>query len=430
MQKWLLFIFITFSAFQLNAQQKKRIYFYELDVIKGLFYQPNTIKPYTGIAFDKFPDGKKKMEIPIKNGKITGISKEWAKNGKKISEVQYSNGAPHGRETQWYQIGKKKTQLNYVNGKVDGVVTEWYKDEGKKSEGTFKNGKEEGKHQWWFTNRKLDQVINYENGLAQGLVQNWFESGEIKLETNFKNGLKEGSSIEWFTNGQKFFEGNFREGKEDGKSFVWDRKGMLLKEEKHDFGKLIESKDYQSGRIYSGQGFMEVFNEMNDFFIVKIVGDKVRTRAAGEITYVVDGRLLQMFNQDSKRYFDKRSTTISEKEWLEEYVIQESETISKVTDFKIETKIKEGTTPSGKKYLHWHFVSPSSKAEEQKPRTVQEEHYISFMCGERILSLYGVVTNNDKTEDVVKMLKETADTLEIKEERIDLNALAKSLRDK
>lgn len=427
MQKWILFILLNITVAQLYGQQKKRIYFYELDVIKGLYYQPNTIKPYSGVAFDKFPNDKKRMEIPIKDGKINGTTKEWAKNGKKISEVQYLNGVPHGRESQWYPIGKKKIQLNYVNGKVDGVVTEWYKNGVKKSEGTFKNGKEEGKHEWWFKNKNIDQVIFYENGLAQGLVKNWFEDGKIKVETNFKDGLKNGSSTEWFTNGQKFFEGNFKEGKEDGKSYVWDREGKLLKEEKHDFGKLVESKDYNSGRLYTGQGFLEVFNEMDDFFMVKIVGDKVRSRAADQITYVVDGRLLQIFNQDLDKYLNQKATT-SEKELLEKYVNQESETFSKVTDFKIEPKIKEGATPSGKKYLHWQFVSPSSKDENQTPRTVQEEHYISFICGGRILSLYGVVTNNDRSEDVVKMLKAIANTLEIKKERIDLNALSKSLR--
>jgi len=82
----------------------------------------------------------------------------------------------------------------------------------------------------------------------------------------------------------------------------------------------------------------------------------------------------------------------------------------------------------GKDFIHWQFASPSSQTEDQKPRTVQEEHYISFICGDRILSLYGVVTNNDQPEDVVKILERIADSLKIEKERIDLNALAASLK--
>ena len=84
MQKWILLILINLLVFQAQAQQKKRINFYELDVIRGLYFQPNTIKPYSGTAFDKFPNGKKRMEMPIKEGKIHGVSKEWSDKGKKF----------------------------------------------------------------------------------------------------------------------------------------------------------------------------------------------------------------------------------------------------------------------------------------------------------------------------------------------------------
>ena len=42
--------------------------------------------------------------------------------------------------------------------------------------------------------------------------------------------------------------------------------------------------------------------------------------------------------------------------------------------------------------------------------------------------MYGVVTNNDKTEDVLKVLERIANTLKLKNERIDLNALAASIK--
>jgi len=416
-------------AWQIQAQHKKRINFNELDVIRGLFYQPNTIKPYSGTAFDKFSDGKKRLEFPIKDGKINGKFREWIQGGKKILEVNYVHGKKHGKETQWYAIGKKKIEVNYIQGNVDGVVTEWYKNEKKKSEGIFRNGKEDGKHTWWHDNGQEDQVVFFENGLAQGVVKNWYRSGKLRLESNFKNGQKDGLTTEWFENGQKFTEGSFKEDKEDGKSFVWTKKGKLIKENKHDFGKLMESKDYQSGSIkIGGEKYIQVFNEINDFFKIKISGQIVYERSEDEITYVVDGNLLQLFNNSAHQYFDESFSTIPEKELLEKYIEKESQYISSATDFEIVTKTKLGKTPSGKEYIYWHFVSPSSKAEDQKPRTVQEEHYISFICGSRILSLYGVVTNNDSPQEISTMLNRIANSLEIKKERIDLNAVAASAK--
>lgn len=430
MQKWILLTLISLMTWQVQAQRKKRINIYELDLIKGLYFQPNTIKPYTGTAFDKFPNKKKRIEIPIKDGKVHGKTKEWAKNGKKLMEANYVNGVQHGKETQWYVIGKKKVEVNYVNGKVEGTVIEWYKSGEKKSEGIFRNGKEEGEHQWWHDNGKLDQVINYENGLAQGVVKNWFRNGKIRFETNFKDGQKNGSSIEWFANGQKFSEANFKNNKEDGKSYVWNKQGMPVREDTFEDGKLVNSKNYLSGSIYAGDGYWQVFNEMSDFFILKISGNTVRTRKAEEITYVVDGDLLQIFNQPIGQYFKESFSNTSDTVLLKEYIKKEAAYISSATKFEIEVEKENGTTTEGKDYVHWHFVSPSSKDADQKPRTVQEEHYISFICGDRILSLYGVVTNNDTPPEIITMLTRIAKSLSVKNERIDLNALAATLQNK
>lgn len=428
MQKWILLILINLLVFQTQAQQKKRINFYELDVIKGLYFQPNTIKPYSGTAFDKFPNGKKRMEMPIKDGKIHGVSKEWSDKGKKVLERHFTMGVPNGKEKQWYPQGEKQVELNYVNGKVEGIATEWYRNGQKKSEGIFKNGKEQGEHKWYFDQGQIDQIVNFENGLAQGLVKMWFLSGKLKKESNFKNGVKDGLTTEWFENGEKFFEGSFQEDKPDGKSYNWTKKGQLIKEEKHDFGKLIESKNYLSGTIFTGDGYLQVFNEMNDFFTLKISGTSVKARKADEITFIVEGDLVQVFNQPSSLFFDKNNTNQNGIGELEQFIEKESAYIQSATKFEIDVKKETKKNVSGKEFIHWQFASPSSQEAAQKPRTVQEEHYISFICGDRILSLYGVVTNNDKSEDVVNILQRIADSLKVEKERIDLNALAASLK--
>ena len=379
MQKWILLILINFMVFQAQAQQKKRINFYELDVIKGLYFQPNTIKPYSGTAFDKFPNGKKRMEMPIKDGKIHGVSKEWSNKGKRVLERHFVMGVPNGKEKQWYPDGEKQVELNYVNGKVEGIAIEWYKNGQKKSEGIFKNSKEQGEHKWYFDQGQIDQIVNYENGLAQGLVKMWFLSGKFKKESNFKNGMKDGLTTEWFENGEKFFEGSFREDKSDGKSFNWTKKGKLIKEELHDFGKLIESKNYLSGTIFTGDGYLQVFNEMNDFFTLKISGTSVKARKANEVTFVVEGDFVQIFNQPSSFFFDKINTEQNEIKKLEQFIEKESAYIQSATKFEIDVKKEVKKNASEKDFIHWQFASPSSQEADQKPRTVQEDIiFLSF----------------------------------------------------
>ena len=430
MRHWITLVLISLFCTSSFAQQKKRIPYYELDVIKGLFFQPNTIDPYTGTAFEKFPNGKKKLEVPIKDGKIHGTTREWAQNGKKIFEATYENGVQVGKESQWYAIGKKKLEINYLNGKPDGICAEWYKNGKKLSEGVFKNGKEEGEHTWWFDNGNVDQKVFYKNGMAQGIVKNWFRSGELKLESEYKNGVQHGKTIEWYANGQKQSESFFKNGKEDGESSLWSKSGKLLREKTYTEGKLIKDKNYLSGSIYFGDGYAEVFNEMADFFYLKIIGEKVDPRQGDEITYVVEGRLLQVYNKPIANYAEDGVSNISEIELLEKYIEKESEFIGAATDFEIEVKTENRKTASGKEYIYWSFISPQSKEEIQKPHTVQEEHYLSMICGSRVLSLFGVRTKNDRSNATPIMLQEIAETVTIEKERIDINALTKNLLNK
>ena len=131
MHKWIIALCLL-GIIQQASAQKKKISTAELDQIRGLYYQRNTIGPFSGIAQEKHPNGKKKLQIPIKEGKLDGVAKEWAQDGTKIYEAQYVNGVQQGKETQWYATGKKKVELSYQNGEPEGICTEWHKNGPKK----------------------------------------------------------------------------------------------------------------------------------------------------------------------------------------------------------------------------------------------------------------------------------------------------------
>ena len=50
-----------------------------------LYYLPNQEVPFTGKAFDYWPDGQMKTEISYKDGKRHGPKTHWYENGQKLS---------------------------------------------------------------------------------------------------------------------------------------------------------------------------------------------------------------------------------------------------------------------------------------------------------------------------------------------------------
>jgi len=423
-----LFLLLLFG-FSLMAQaQKNKVFFYELDVIKGLLFKPNTIDPFTGTAYDEFPNGKKKTNVPIKNGKIHGSVKEWTQNGKKIYEADYENGLQSGMERQWYANGNKKLEIAYTAGKTHGVCTEWFKNEQKKSEGRFVDGREEGEHQWWYDNGKMDELVFYKNGLTEGTVRSWHRNGQQRLVTEYKNGKKHGPSQEWYANGQLKEESSFVEGEPNGELHHWSPKGKLLSKRVYEQGTLVKDFNYRSGNIRKQSGYVQVFNEQESFFTLDIEGEEVLPRRNEVITYAVDGMLLQLFQRPVSELGGEEVMDLKEEDLLQKHLLTEVDYIRKMTEYDIQPQKNMGSTAAGKPYLFWSFVSPSSEAKEQKPRTVQRELYLSFVCNKRILSLYSVVTNSDEPEAVEEMLKRVAETLKVEKERIDLNAIVRNIQ--
>ena len=400
----------------------QKIPFQELDYIKGKYFQRNTIAPFSGKAIDKHYNGNKKLEINIKDGQLDGVSREWAFNGKKIFEANYERNVPVGKEMRWYDNGNKKQEVHFVNGLADGIATEWFSNAQKMSEGKMVKGVEEGLFTWWYKDGQKEQEVNYKNGKPDGLVKKWHPQGQLQLETHFQKGLKNGTTKEWFMNGQLNSEVNYSNDKEEGKAYIYSKKGVVLEEKTYTNGDLIEDKNFRSGNIKTSSGYIQVFNHANDFYQVNVESNEVYFREDADITFAVEGKLLQMFDYAKDKYFPDGNATKSKKELLKEYVLEESKLIKKATNFDIDVKSTFGKNKNGVEFVEWHFISPSSQG-EQKPRTVVEEHYYTFIIGDRILNLYSVVTNSDNTNEITNLLKRISDAVKVYDNRIDLNLL-------
>ena len=414
-------VFIMSSSL-LDAQVKKKISYYELDIIKGLYFQPNTVDPWTGTAYEVYPNGNRQMEVHIKDGKVNGKVKEWDRGGKKVFEAEYENGIQVGKEEQWYNDGFQKLLVTYKNGYADGMCTEWHQTGGKKSLGVFVNGKEEGEHNWWYATGAKDQTVNYKNGKEEGEMLAWHENGIHKIEANYSNGKLQGDYLLWYSNGQQKSVEKFRDSLHIGEALYWAVDGRLIGRDIYtNDGTLKESYNYNSGSLkIESNHYAQVFNTKTTHFQLDMIADdKIYfVDDADDITYSMDGMLLQLFT-----FPIGQAKASNQKAVFDTFLADEKKYIEQSVESEISINQESKQTKSGTPYYYWHFVSPSSKVPEQKARTVQSEHYVTFICGDQILSLYSVVTNSDEPSNIQTMLFKVADSFLCQDEPIDLNAL-------
>jgi antitoxin component YwqK of YwqJK toxin-antitoxin module len=90
----------------------------KLGYSNDVFTDPDTGKPFTGIARQKDPDGKLRGEYPFKNGRFDGTVKEWHANGKPSSETEFRDGERSGQNKEWMENGMPFRERVYDHDRI------------------------------------------------------------------------------------------------------------------------------------------------------------------------------------------------------------------------------------------------------------------------------------------------------------------------
>lgn len=431
------------SVISSTAFGQTRALFSELELQRdGKYYRINTIPPFSGVAYDIHPpvtekqkqkakldynaylrSAQKKEEVTFKNGVPDGKAVGWDEYGQKVYEATFVAGVQQGLERQWYPNGKNKAEANYQDGEIFGMTKQWFDNGNRQFEGVFENGKEEGLHVWWFKSGGKDQEVDYANGNIEGFVRNWYENGEMRLEARFENNLANGTSTEWYDNGQKKGEGSYKDGKEEGTFHTFSRKGKLLDELVYKQGELKIERDFRNASIRAKEGFVYIFNEKNTFFTVNIDGANVRPVKTGNITFIVDRKIIQLLSVEASGALDPNQ---SSDPILREAMKAELTNIIKDLKAPVETESSLSKTSSGIPYMYWSFTNPKA-SKDPSLRGVLEEHFITLLVNDQILHLSSAVTNKDRPEAIRSLLQNVANTVKISENRIDLNQVRKAV---
>lgn len=104
-----------------SCGKPKELPYKDLGYRDGVFTEPGTGAPFSGIAKDSHKDGKPKAEYPCRNGKFHGTVREWHANGRPLAETEFRNGERTGLNREWTEAGELYMERVYDH---DRIVTE------------------------------------------------------------------------------------------------------------------------------------------------------------------------------------------------------------------------------------------------------------------------------------------------------------------
>jgi antitoxin component YwqK of YwqJK toxin-antitoxin module len=101
-----------------KATPPKEADYDSLKYSNGIYLDPDTGKPFTGIARQKHPDDTPRGEYPLKDGRFEGTVKEWYANGKPSAETEFKNGERSGRNIEWTEYGLPYRERVYDGDRI------------------------------------------------------------------------------------------------------------------------------------------------------------------------------------------------------------------------------------------------------------------------------------------------------------------------
>lgn len=123
-----------------------------------------------GSCGEKLKNDQKENNIKFSTGKDStatnsvqnGISTQRYPNGRKKIEGYMANGKRTGNWMAWYENGILWSQGNYLEGKRNGYAALYYPDGKLRAEGSYKNDKKTGLWRFFLENGSLQKEIDFD----------------------------------------------------------------------------------------------------------------------------------------------------------------------------------------------------------------------------------------------------------------------------
>ncbi|NBD09942.1 toxin-antitoxin system YwqK family antitoxin [Corallococcus silvisoli] len=90
-------------------------------------------RPFSGVAFELFPNGRLAIETGYAEGLMEGGSRTWSELGVVVEEVQHWGGVRHGPSRSWDEEGRLRVEAVYEYGIL--VAEQRWSESGEKEGG-------------------------------------------------------------------------------------------------------------------------------------------------------------------------------------------------------------------------------------------------------------------------------------------------------
>jgi len=180
-------------------------------------------------------------------------------------------------------------------------------------------------------------------------------------------------------------------------------------------------EDFRSGAIKTSSGYVLVWNQPNNYYVLEIKGKDVRQTSNERKFFSVDGMFLQIvdapvtdFVQAGTKLDDKAILT-AHRDWETQFM--ESSYKAKL---KVESSWQKLT--NGKDALLWLATVP-----ENTPGNVKKQVYLTVVQGDYVLVLGGAVTDTTTESAAQQLLVSTIATVKTSDKPTDLQKVRNSI---
>ncbi len=162
-----------------------------------LVLSPETMEPYSGLAFASFQGTTNATSERLKSleGSYEGPFAALPNDHHLSSREVYENGLKHGPYEWYFENGRVFEEGTYVQGRLEGPFRAYWETGELYEEGTYRSGEFEGPRRWYL-NGRLVELVTYRRGVIEGLYERYSDDGLLELKGMLYDGLACGTWIE------------------------------------------------------------------------------------------------------------------------------------------------------------------------------------------------------------------------------------------
>jgi MORN repeat protein len=147
------------------------------------FLEPETMLPYSGLAFATFQGQPSVVaqRLSLRNGAYHGPFEAYFQNRKLSSKEIYENGVKNGPYQWYFENGQLFEEGTYEQGRLEGPYRAFWETGELYEEGTHRKGVFDGPRRWYMDGR-LVELVTYRMGEMEGLYERYLEDGSLDLK--------------------------------------------------------------------------------------------------------------------------------------------------------------------------------------------------------------------------------------------------------